>query len=389
MKTLQRGGTFGRYVAVSKSAGYLTYVNNGTLFAAPFDPNALELRGAPVPVLDRVAYSPVWGSARVDISAAPGAGTLIYRSGGVGGSKLTTVQWLDSAGKLQPLLAKPGAYTTPRLSPDGRRLALTVREGSNGDIWVYEPQRDTMTRLTFNGSSQNPAWSPDGRYIAYEGNGGMFWTRSDGAAMEQPLTHSNSRQIPYSFTPDGSRLAFFAPTPTTGGSALMTVPVKTTGDGLSAGMPEPFLVGGGFRHPALSPDGHWIAYSSRESGSYEIYVRAFPDKGGRLQISNSGGVHPAWSRNGHQLFYRNAENRLMAAAYTVKGDSFFPDKPRLWAQQQIPEPGFNGTTYDVGPDGRVAAVIQVEAAEGDQAQNRLIFLENFVDELRRRVPVNK
>jgi hypothetical protein len=170
----------------------------------------------------------------------------------------------------------------------------------------------------------------------------------------------------------------------------MTVPVKTTGDGLSAGMPEPFLTSRFLvRHPALSPDGHWIAYTSGESGSYEIYVRAFPDKGGKWQISNSGGVHPAWSRNWHQLFYRNAENRLMAAAYTVKGDSFAADKPRLWAQQQIPEPGFNGTTYDVGPDGRVAAVIQVEAAEGDQAQNRLIFLENFVDELRRRVPVNK
>jgi serine/threonine-protein kinase len=344
VKTLQRRGTFGRYVAVSKSAGYLTYVNNGTLFAAPFDPNALELRGAPVPVLERVAYSPLWGSARVDISAAPGAGTLIYRRGDVGGSntRLTTVQWLDSAGKLQPLLAKPGGYYTPRLSPDGRRLALTVREGSSGDIWVYEPQRDTMTRLTFNGSSQNPAWSPDGRYIAYEGRGGMFWTRSDGAGMPQPLTHGNGRQIPYSFTPDGSRLAFF--TVATGEQGLMTVPVKTTGDGLSAAMPEPFLVSSWvLRHPALSPDGHWIAYSSGESGSYEIYVRAFPDKGGKWEISNSGGVYPAWSRNGHQPFYRNAENRLMAAsAYTAKGDSFAADKPRLWAQQQIPTQASTG-----------------------------------------------
>lgn len=152
-------------------------MSNGTLFAAPFDPNALELRGAPVPVLERVAYAHVWGSAQFDISVAPGSGTLIYRSGGAGTNKLSPVQWLDAAGKAQPLLAKPGAYYTPRLSPDGRRLALTVRERLSGDVWIYEPQRHTMTGLTFGGTSQNPAWSPDGRYIVFEGAGGVFWTR--------------------------------------------------------------------------------------------------------------------------------------------------------------------------------------------------------------------
>ena len=162
-------------------------------------------------------------------------------------------------------------------------------------------------------------------------------------------------------------------------------------DGLSAGAPEAFLKPTGvIRHPSFSPDGRWLAYSSNESGSNQIYVRAFPDKGGKWQISNGGGgLYPQWSRNGRELFYRNSENRLMVTAYSAKGDSFAADKPRLWAQQQLPDPGFNGITYDLGPDGRVVALIPAEAPESESSPDRLIFLENFFDELRRKVPTGK
>src|SRR5216684_9041642 len=140
-KTLQRGGTFGRYLP----SGHLIYVNRGTLFAVHFDVNRLEVRGTPAPVLDQVGYNATYGSAQFDFSQT---GTLIYRSGEAGGG-LVTVQWLDAAGKTQPLLAKPDLYTRQRLSPDGQRLALNVTdEAGNIDIWVYEWQRDTMTRLT-------------------------------------------------------------------------------------------------------------------------------------------------------------------------------------------------------------------------------------------------
>jgi len=247
-----------------------------------------------------------------------------------------------------------------------------------------------MTRLTFSGSNQNPAWSPDGRYIVFEGAGGIFWTRSDGAGQPQPLTKSKGRAIPYSFTPDGAILAFF--TAGADGASLWTVPVKAASDGLSAGTPETFLkTSNVLRHPSFSPDGRWLAYSSNESGSNQIYVRAFPDKGGKWQISNGGGgLYPQWLRNGRELFYRNSENRLMVTAYTVKGDSFAADKPRLWAQQQLPDPGFNGITYDLAQDGpRVVALMPVEAPESEPSPNRLIFLENFSDELRRRVPAGK
>jgi serine/threonine-protein kinase len=160
-KTLLRGGTFGRYLP----SGHLIYVSRGTLFAVPFDMDRLEVRGTPSPVLNQVGYT-TNGSALLDFSQT---GTLIYRSGEAGGG-LLTVQWLDAAGKTEPLLAKPDAYERPSLSPDGNKLAINTT-----DIWVYEWQRDTMTRLTFGPArSIYPLWSPDGRYIVFQARGACF-----------------------------------------------------------------------------------------------------------------------------------------------------------------------------------------------------------------------
>ena len=143
-KTLQRGGTFGRYLP----SGHLVYVSRGTLFAVPFDLKKLQVRGTPTPVLSDVSYNSTSGSAQFDYSEN---GTVVYRSGTAGGG-MVTVQWRDGAGKTKPLLAKPGVYARPRLSPDGQRLGLLVSDGSNQDLWSYEWHRDTMTRLTFGGT---------------------------------------------------------------------------------------------------------------------------------------------------------------------------------------------------------------------------------------------
>ena len=272
-KTLVRGGSFGRYAP----SGHLVYINKGTLFAVPFDLDTLAVRGTPSPVLDQVAYTSRNGSAQFDFSRS---GTLVYESGGAVGGGLFTVQWLDGAGRTQPLLAKADAYLYPRLSPDGQRLAVAA-----ADIWIYEWQRDTMTRLTFN-EGVSPVWSPDGRYIVFRGPGGMFWTRSDGAGKPQPLTQSKTAQTPYSFTPDGKRLAFHEVVGA--GFRLWTVPLESDGAGLRAGKPEVFLLTQfNARSPSFSPDGRWLAYASDESGAYQVYVRAFPDKGGKWQVSNS------------------------------------------------------------------------------------------------------
>jgi Tol biopolymer transport system component/tRNA A-37 threonylcarbamoyl transferase component Bud32 len=379
-RILQRGSIYGRYTP----DGHLVYLSNGTLFAVPFDLDRLEVSGTPAPVLSEVAHNSVYGSAEFDFSST---GTLVYRSGGGGG--LSTVQWLDSTGKTQPLLSRPGAYLALRLSPDGDRLALT----SAGDIWVYDWKRDAMTPLTFGGAHSNSVWSPDGRYIVFQAAGGLFWTRSDGAGKPQAITQTKNLQFPWSFTADGKRLAFFEANPVSGND-LWTVSLQSDDAGLHVGKPEVFLqTSFDERHPSLSPDGRWMAYSSNESGSFQVYVQAFPSSASgaasKWQISNGGGVYPVWSHNGRELFFRTVDSQVMVATYLGTGDSFQPSKPRLWSEKRLALVGLS-SSYDVAPDGeRIAALMSAEGADGQKAQNHVTFLFNFFDELRRRVPLGK
>jgi Tol biopolymer transport system component len=261
-----------------------------------------------------------------------------------------------------------------------------VTEGSAGtDIWVYDWQRDTMARLTFTGTAVAPIWSPDSRYIAFRAVGaGMSVTRSDGAGQPQPLTQSKNIQYPWSFAPDGKRLAFHEQS--SGAFHLWTVPLQSDDAGPRAGKPEVFLqTQADDRVPSFSPDGRWLAYASNESGTFEVYVRAFPDKGGKWQISNSGGSYPMWSRNGRELFFETLDNRIMVAAYTVKGDSFVADKPRVWSEKPVGGTVNAVRNVDLAPDGkRIAALMPVDTPEGQKAQSHVIFLENFFDEVRRR-----
>jgi Tol biopolymer transport system component len=232
-------------------------------------------------------------------------------------------------------------------------------------------------------------WSADGRYIVFGTPGGMSWTRADGAGQPQILTHSQDLQIPWSFSPDGKRLAFME---ARNALELWTVPVENESSGLRAGRPEAFLEApADERYPSFSPDGRWMAYSSDESGAPEIYVRAFPNRGGKWQISSGGGAYPMWSRTEHGLFFETVDNRVMVATYAVKGDSFVPDKPRLWSEKRLAGGRSNSIkNVDLAPDGkRVAVLMPADTLESQQAQNHVIFLENFFDELRRKVPVPK
>jgi serine/threonine-protein kinase len=275
-KILARGGQSPHYVPSSNGTGHLLYLNKATLFAIPFDLATLETRGTAVPVLDDVAYAAATGTGHFDVSRT---GTFIYRRSRVDAAAMTTVQWVSpsdgSTGKKEPLRATPGAYQAPRLSPDGKRIALVIPEGGNQDVWVYDPQRDAITRLTFGGINRSPAWSPDGQYVVFDKAGqGIFQARADGASQAQALTGSKTTQVPWSFTPDGKRLAYFE---TAGNDQIWTVPLEDQGGQLKAGKPEPFLKSNFVdQGPSFSPDGRWLAYDSSESGRNEVYVRAFP-----------------------------------------------------------------------------------------------------------------
>ena len=386
-KVVQSGGYFGRYMP----GGYLVYLHQGTLFGVTFVLDRLEARGTPAPLLEDVAGYARAGAGQFDFSRN---GTFVYLSGR---SLLAarTIAWLDSSGKTKPLLAAPGQYDSPRFSPDGKRLAFFA--GASG-IQVYDWERDAMTRLTFAGmTNRYPVWTPDGEHIVFESQDGgkvtLQWIRSDGAGETQALLASKNAMRPYSFSPDGRRLAFRELTVDTGAD-LWTLPLDTSDpEQPKPGKPELFLRTPFNEYdPAFSPDGKWIAYAVLESGRSEVYVRPFhpglPSGSGRWLISNSGGQFPIWSRDGRELFYLSADNRIMTVSYTANGDSFTAYKPRLWSNSQLldVQPAWN---FDLAPDGKRFAILPRDDSAGEQNGSvHITFLLNFFDEVRRRIPRN-
>jgi serine/threonine-protein kinase len=172
---------------------------------------------------------------------------------------------------------------------------------------------------------------------------------------------------------------------------LWTVPVGNDGTGLRAGKPEVFLqTPAAELNASFSPDGKWLAYTSDESGSYQVNVRAFPDTGEKWQISSDGGDYPMWSRSRRELFFKPLDNRIMVAGYTVQGDKFVPAKPRLWSEKALANTVHIRKNVDLAPDGkRVVAMMSTEGLETQPSQHQVVFLENLFDELRRRAPVKR
>jgi len=376
-KTVQRGGFFGRFVATSDRTGYLVYLRRNMLFAAPFDPRRLTLDGAPQPVLENISNVAISGGEYAFTGAASDPGTFVYLAGKDRGGD--SFLWLDKAGKTESLYAPIGLYTTPRFSPDGKRLAFAVLNGTGADIWVKDVDRDAPSRLTFlAGVNRWPLWTTDGKGIVFQSGNppavSLYWIRSDGSGDAQRLTDVRPGATPFSFSPDGKRLAFHAE------NAIFTAPVEGDPGQPMLGKPELFLKNG--LYPAFSPDGRWLAYASNESGTLQVYVRPFPGPGGRWQISTGGGTLPVWSRGGRELLFENLDERVMAVSYSAKGDSFAAGKPGIWSEARLRALIGNISNYDLTPDGKRLAAMLTPVDE----PARLTVLLNFFDELRRRAP---
>jgi Tol biopolymer transport system component len=292
--------------------------------------------------------------------------------------------WLDSTSKTQPLMATPGTYAMPRLSPDGRKLAFLL---DGVDVAVYDLERDTTTRLTSTRQAKSFVWAPDSRHIVFESSMSLFWMRTDGSGETQQLLGGTNSPRPWSVSSDGRRLAYFEINPDTG-SDIWTLPLDLS-DPVhpKAGKPEPFLcTPANETVPMFSPDGRWLAYRSDASGSPEIYVRPFPAaSGGEWLISNGGGRYAIWSKNGRELYYETADNRIMVVEYTVDGTAFVPGKPRQWSEKQL---FYTGTlNLDLAPDGKRFLVFTVpDAVPGEKGSVHVTMLLNFFDELKRRIP---
>jgi Tol biopolymer transport system component len=379
-KMLWRGGYFGRFVPTENGRGHLVYVRGGVLFAVPFDPVALEIRGTPTRLLENVAADPGTGSGRFDFSRT---GTFIYESGT--GLTPWMVAWLGADGKTAPLLAKPSLYYSPRISPDGHRLAVGIDSGRGQDLYVYDRQRDVQTRLTDVGQlGADPVWAADGKHLLFRGYGrGLWWVRTDGTSQPVRLLDENVNDMgPQALSPDGRHVIYSR-------GDLWTFALDTSDvDHPKPGSPEPFFQSpANESKPAFAPDGRWVAYASDESGQSEIYVRAFGGNasraGGKWQVSSGGGSDPIWSRSGQELFFIAGE-RLMVTEYQDVNGTFVASKPRLWTT--MPRVGNTGfSRYDVSLDGtRVAILARPELAAGQLPRMNLLL--NFFDEIRRISP---
>jgi WD40 repeat protein len=376
-KTIISGGTHAQY----SPSGHIVYATAGKLLAVPFDVERLEVSGSAFEVVDGIMMSRNTGAAHFSISKR---GDLAYVQGGIEGDGRTLV-WVDRAGKEDPLPLEPASYLYPRISPDGRSLAVEI-EGPNHDFYFYDFERTVLSKVTTDGMSHNPVWSGDGRRLAFRSwqAGGMtMWAmNADRSGTPERLDRKGTRQSPVSFSPDGKFLAFDQKDqetdddawvlPIGGGDAR---PISNTKSGEGSAK--------------FSPDGRWIAYSSNESGRPQIYVQPFPGLGPKIQISTDGGTDPVWRRGGGELYYRAGfGRRMMAVAVDTSRTELRASRPRLLFEgsyytgtgASCEMGGPSAANYDVTSDGQ--RFLMVRDPTDSVAGKQVTVVLNWAEEVK-------
>ena len=360
-KVLMKGASMARYVGGKT----LVFTRKSSLNAVHFDPDTLEVSGTPGVVLQSIAGDATTGAMNFSASAS---GTLAYINGRA--DALHRLVWVAPGGKVEPIDLPPQMYFDPSLSPDGHRAAVTVISGAGSDVWVYDFTRKTFTRLTFNGSGRTPVWSSDSRFIYYSAvgadNGAYRIIRipADGSGQEEPMAVVPQAMFVRDIMADG-RTALVDYTNTSQLQDLALLPFGTNSKF------QPLLTTEFDEYAAsISPNGRWVAYQSNETTRYEIYVRDVAARGGRWQISTSGGEEPRWSADGRELFFRN-DTRMMSARIGA-GPSFQNDTPQVLFDGVYNLRSDSGVSYDVDPKGRFL-MIRPAADDSTPASVRMIL----------------
>ena len=363
--------------------GHLLYVRrDGAALVAPFDLGRLEISGAAVPVLERVLVGAGFGY----LVWSP-SGTLAYLRGTGLGAEVEAVH-VSRDGSVAPFdTTWHGPANSVSLSPDGRRLAVGVGSASGAlSIWIKQLDRGPFSRLTFSGQDRRPAWSPNGREVAFLRDSlnttHVYVRRADGSAAERRLVRLDRQIQEVTWAPRGDWVVVRTDNGAAGAGDL--VGVRTQGDTT----PVP-LVASEFTelHPAISPDGRWIAYTSNESGDNEVYVRPFPGTVGAVwQVSNGGGAMPRWSADGRELYFvraQGSQRQLVAAPVrTTAGFEAGSGRP-LFGVDAFVLDEFH-TTYDVLPGGRGFVFVRGWRAEG-LGSAPLVMVDNWFADIRQRI----
>ncbi len=330
--------------AAYAAPGYLLYMRDNALVAQRFDKRNYVLNGEPHVVSDEVQYFPLLDLA---VFGVAGKGTLVVQTGK--GADKSQLMWFDRNGRQVGAVGKPSVFANPKISPDGRRVVVdqTDSDGRHVNIWIHGLGNDTAVRLTFSqAADQLPMWSPEGKQIVFGSNQKLHFTlyqkNSDGAGSEREIADLGAEQQgPWDWSRDGKYL-------------LLMKNAEVWYLSVPDWQAKPLLQGKStFRNAQFSPDGRWVAYSTNESGNWEVYVTPFPSANGKWQVSRGGGEEPRWRRDGKELFYLSGEGKMMAVA--LKTESNFEAGPpvalfQTHTRQQISF--MDVFSYDVTGDGQ-------------------------------------
>jgi len=362
-KTLVQGGYDPRYVPT----GHLLFSRAQDVFAVPFDLSRLEVTGDPVRVLSAVATSS-GGDAQFSVSDT---GTLVLVPRHPGGDE-RTLTLVDRQGVARPMSAPSRLYFVPRISPDGRRIAVETTDVTH-TVWVYDMEREVLNRVN---AGHEPSWMPDGGHVAYVDRSRKAFVRQvpDASAPEQALMEITGQAFAGSWSQDGKSFVF----PKEGGSTLTDIWA------LMPGAPQKMsaLLATRFEEsqPSLSPDARWLAYTSDATGSREVYVQPYPGLGSKWRISTAGGYEPVWARSGRELFYR-LDDRVYSVEVSTT-PTFGAGRPHLLFQGSYARGNRQQANYDVTPDGKQFVMLAMP-----RPSTRMQVVLNWFQELTRLAPL--